>query len=162
MNHIVRLTLALSLIASTAACGKKKDEGGGTSGGGEPAAAPLKLAKVAGVSIDVPGGAEASDGMGDGAMLMGPEIGAMNVEVAKAAKTIDEVKTDANDYSPQHLKEEKLADGFAVTWDNTGSAGANFFVEVHRTIGGKPIRCNSTVSKQSQADAVLAACKSIK
>jgi hypothetical protein len=165
MNRTVRLAVVLALSITAAACGKKKDDGGGaaTAGGDDkPAAASLKMAKVAGLSIDVSGGAEVGDGMGDGVMLTGPEIGAMSVEVAKAAKTVDDVKTDAKDYSPQHLKDDKLADGFTVTWDNSGSAGANFFVEVWRTIGGKPIHCSSTVSKQSQADAVLAACKTIK
>ena len=167
MNRTARLVLVLALTVSAAACGKKKEEGGsaaaGGGGGDKPAAAAsIKLDKVAGLSIDVPGGAEVGAGMGDGSMLTGPEIGAMSVEVAKAAKTLDEVKTDANDFTPQHLKDEKLADGFAVTWDNSGSMGANFFVEVHRTIGGKPIHCSTTVSKQAQADAVLAACKSIK
>ncbi len=165
MNHPLRLALIASLTLTTAACGKKKEEGGGgaaSGGGGAPAAAaPIKLDKV-GLSITVQGGGEAS-AMGDHNMLTGPEIGAMSVEVASAAKTADEIKKDAiESYSAEGYQQTLLEDGFAATWTNKGSAGANFFVEVYRTIGGKAIHCSTTVSKQSQADAVLAACKTLK
>src|SRR5438270_149706 len=142
--------LVFVLVATLAACGGKKDDkSSGSSGGGadKPAAAAgTKLAKVGGLTIDFPG--DVSDAIGgDGAMVMG-EDGVLTVEEAKKPQTIDEAKSDADMYGPKNLKTEKLADGWALTFENSGSMGANYFVTVRRDIGGKTYTCSTTAPKE--------------
>lgn len=159
---------ALALITFTG-CSKKKDEGGATAAKGTesaqkaPAAkGPTKLPKL-GLSIEVPGSVEVGDAiMGEGHMLQGSSIGAMQIEIAEKPKTLDDAKSDADMYSPKNLKTETLPDGWTVTFDNTGSMGKNFFVDVQREIGGKTYHCSTTGGEEKQAQAVLAACKSLK
>src|SRR6478735_4453636 len=155
---------ALALITFTG-CGKKKEDGATAAKGTEsaqkaPAAAkgPTKLPKL-GLSIEVPGSVEVGDAiMGEGHMLQGSSIGAMQIEVAEKPKTLDDAKSDADMYTPKNLKTETLPDGYTVTFDNTGSMGKNFFVDVQREIGGKTYHCSTTGSEEKQAQAVLAAC----
>jgi hypothetical protein len=157
---------ALALITFTG-CSKKKDEGGATASKGTESAqkapaGPTKLPKL-GLSIEVPGSVEVGDAiMGEGHMLQGSSIGAMQIEVAEKPKTLDDAKSDADMYSPKNLKTETLADGWTLTFDNTGSMGKNFFVDVQRTINGKTYHCSTTGGEEKQAQAVLAACKSLK
>jgi hypothetical protein len=162
--------VAIASLTMVAGCGKKKDEAGGGAaktsekGGGEakPAAGPTKLPKL-NLSIDVPGKVEVGDAiMGEGHMLQGESIGAMQIEVAEKKKTLDDAKSDAEMYGPKDLKDETLPDGWAVTYSNTGSMGKNFFVDVQRDIGGKTYHCSTTGSEEKQQQAVLAACKSLK
>lgn len=164
--------LAIASVTLFAGCGKKKDDAGSSAktseksggGGGEAkaAAGPTKLPKL-GLSIDVPGKVEVGDAiMGEGHMLQGESIGAMQIEVADKKKTLDDAKSDAEMYGPKDLKDETLPDGWAVTYSNTGSMGKNFFVDVQRDIGGKTYHCSTTGSEEKQQQAVLAACKSLK
>jgi hypothetical protein len=162
--------LAIALTMSLGACGKKKDEAGGTAAKGTEATTkaeakqggPTKLPKL-GLQIDVPGSVEVGDAvMGEGHMLQGSAIGAMQIEVADKKKTLDDAKSDADMYSPKDLKADALPDGYAVTYNNTGSMGANYFVDVQRDIGGKTYHCSTTGSDPKQAAAVLEACKSLK
>jgi hypothetical protein len=162
--------LAIASLTMFAGCGKKKDDGGSAkttekSGGGgaaAPAAGPTKLPKL-NLQIDVPGKVEVGDAiMGEGHMLQGESIGAMQIEVAEKKKTLDDAKSDAEMYGPKDLKDETLPDGWAVTYSNTGSMGKNFFVDVQRDIGGKTYHCSTTGSEEKQQQAVLAACKSLK
>ena len=162
------LFIALSTLAITGC--KKKEEGGSgpaaSAKGGEaakPAAGgPVKLPDL-GLQLDAAGGPSVDKVIGGtGHMLMGGAVGAMQVELKDADQTLEEGKSDAEMYSPKDLKEEKLADGWALTYSNTGSMGANYFVETRRTIDGKFYKCGSTVSKPEQATAVLAACKSLR
>lgn len=156
------LFIALATLTTTA-CKKKEEGAGGASGGGDTAkAAAVKLPKV-GLQADVPGEVTVEKQIGgDGDMLTGSGIGAMTVEVAKTPQSLDEAKSDASMYSPKNLKEEKLADGYVLTFDNTGSMGANYFVDVRRDIGGKTYHCSTTGSEPGQAAAVVAACKSLR
>ena len=138
---------------------------GGTSGakateGGKPAA--VKLAKL-GLQVDIAGEANVGDGIGDGSvMIQGGAVGALQVEAAKAPQTLEDAKSDASMFNGKNVKEEKLADGWLLTYDNSGSAGANFFVASSRTIGGKNYKCSTTVSDASQQAAAAAACKSLR
>jgi hypothetical protein len=162
--------VAVASLTMVAGCGKKDEAGGGAAktsekGGGEaakPAAGPTKLPKL-NLSIDVPGKVEVGDAiMGEGHMLQGESIGAMQIEIAEKKKTLDDAKSDAEMYGPKDLKDETLPDGWAVTYSNTGSMGKNFFVDVQRDIGGKTYHCSTTGSEEKQQQAVLAACKSLK
>lgn len=160
MTRISVLFIATALFAG---CKKDDKEGAAPSGKAtEAKAGPTKLPKL-GLSIDVPGKVDVGDAiMGEGHMLQGAGVGALTVEITTKPQTIDEAKSDAEMYSPKNLKDEKLADGWALTFDNTGSMGKNFFVQVRRDIGGKTYTCSTTGSDAGQAAAVLAACKTLR
>jgi hypothetical protein len=160
MTRISILFIAVALVA-----GCKKKEDGGTAAGkateAKPAAA-TKLPKL-GLSIDAPGTVDVGDAiMGEGNMLTGAGVGAMTVEIAEKPQTLEEAKSDAELYSPKNQKEEKLADGWVLTFENTGSMGKNFFVQVRRDIGGKTYNCSTTGGDAKQAAAVVTACKTLR
>lgn len=164
-SNIAMVLLAIGL----AACGGKKDDGASSSAkpadkGGDKAAdtggGPQKLAQLDGLSIEFAGEVGKAIG-GDGVMIQGDK-GVVTVEAVKEPKKIEDAKSDADMYSPKNYKEEKLPDGFVITYDNSGSMGANFFVDAYRTIGGKTYHCSTTGSEKAQQDAVVAACKSLK
>ncbi|HEY5945589.1 MAG TPA: hypothetical protein VIV40_08855 [Kofleriaceae bacterium] len=142
---------------------KKKEEGGASAGKAtEAKAGPTKLPKL-GLSIDTPGAVEVGDAiMGEGHMLQGPSVGAMTVEITDKPQTLEEAKSDADLYTPKNLKDEKLADGWSLTFENTGSMGKNYFVQVRRDIGGKTYNCSTTGGDAKQAAAVLASCKTLR
>lgn len=154
--------VVVALATLIAACGSKKDDAKGGGGDGDKKAVEASATKLpkTGLQIDFPGEVSGAIG-GDGDMVMG-ENGVLTVEVSKKKQTADEAKADANDYSPKNFKSENLSDGWAVTYDNTGGMGANYFVTVQRDIGGKTFKCSTTAPKAEQAAAVLAACKSLK
>jgi hypothetical protein len=131
----------------------------------EPAGAPgpVDLTKL-GLKGEAPGGTSIGDAaVGEGVIAQGPNLMA-TVDVASDArpKTEEDAKKDAETYKPKNYKSEKLADGFAVTFDNENEMGINFFVQVRRDIGGKSYWCETTSSSVEQQAAVLAFCKSLK
>jgi hypothetical protein len=130
-----------------------------------PAAAggAVDLTKL-GLKAEAPAGASIGDAiMGEGVMIQGDNLMA-TVEVASDSKpkTEEDAKKEADVYTPKNWKSEKLADGFAVTFDNEGDLGANFFVQVRRDIGGKSYWCETTASSAEQQANTLAFCKSLK
>jgi len=130
----------------------------------EPAAAggAIVLEKL-GLKAEAPAGATVSDGIGGaGVMIQAPGVVVL-VDAASETrpKTVDDAKKDADSYTPKNLKDEKLADGWIVTYDNEGTMGKNFFVNVRRDIGGKAIWCETTASAEDQAAAAIAICKSL-
>ena len=160
---MTRISVLLIAVALFAGC-KKKEDGGSSAGKATEAksAGPTKLPKL-GLSVDVPGKVEVGDAiMGEGHMLQGAGIGAMTVEITAKPQTLEEAKSDADLYTPKNLKDEKLADGWTLTFDNTGSMGKNYFVQVRRDIGGKTYNCSTTGADPNQANAVLAACKTLR
>jgi hypothetical protein len=160
---MTRISILFIAVALFAGC-KKKEDGGSAAGKATEAksAGPTKLPKL-GLSIDAPGTVEVSDAiMGEGNMLMGAGVGAMTIEIAAKPQTLDEAKSDAELYSPKNQKEEKLADGWVLTFENTGSMGKNYFVQVRREIGGKAYSCSTTGGDAKQAAAVVTACKTLR
>jgi len=153
----MKLLFALPLALTLASCG-----GDATTAAAKTA--PLDLPKV-GLKGDAPAGSEAKDAIGGGAghLIMGPGLVA-NVDVASDSrpKTVDDAKKEADMYTPKNLKDEKLADGWALTYDNEGGMGKNFFVNVRREIDGKSIWCETTASTPEQATTALNFCKSLK
>ena len=149
---MIRISILVIALAGVSGCSKKGDS--------KPAV--VKIDKL-GVSLDVPGGVEVGDGIGEqSAMLQGSGIGAMQVEIAKAATPLAEAKSDADMYSPKNLKTEALPDGWTLTFENKGGMGTNYWVDVRRTIDGKNFKCGTTGGDASQATAVLAACKTLR
>jgi hypothetical protein len=122
----------------------------------------VELTKL-GLKAEAPAGASIGDAiMGEGVMIQGDDLMA-TVEVASDSKpkTEEDAKKEADVYTPKNWKSEKLADGFAVTFDNEGDLGANFFVQVRRDIGGKSYWCETTASSAEQQANALAFCKSL-
>lgn len=160
---MIRSSLFIIALAALAGSGCKNKEGEGGGAAAKPAEAKsTKLAKL-GLQIDIPGEADVSDGMSEGGqMLTGADFGAMEVAPAKTPQTVDEAKSDAEMYTPKNLKTEKLADGWVISFDNTGSMGANYFATVRRDIGGKTYTCSTTTNEASRQAAVIAACKSLR
>ena len=149
--------LVLSSALVFAACSKKEEgAGGGGGGGGAPKA--QKLPKY-GLVIDVPGEVMVNDNVvGEGHMINGSTVGAMAIEEKQEAPALDAAKSDADMYSPKNLNAETLPDGYALTFENKGGMGTNYWVDVTRTIDGKHYKCWSTGADKSQAANVLAAC----
>jgi hypothetical protein len=159
-SRLLDLALALSLaLASVATISCSKSKSGGGSGGGS---VPLALAGL-GVTAQVPEGTTADKAIvGDGLTLQGPDL-VVGVQAAGShAKTLAEAKDKNSMYSPTDVKEETLADGWALSFQNKGGMGTNYWVQVRRTIGGKAIWCDTTASSAEQQANALAACKSLK
>ena len=76
-------------------------------------------------------------------------------------ESLEAAKEDAQMYSPTNVREETLADGFALTYENTGGMGTNYFVVVRRTLGDKTVMCETTAVSAEQQASALEACKSI-
>lgn len=136
--------------------------GGEAAGGGAAAAGPVELTKL-GLKMDAPAGSNVSDGVVGGQMVQGPGL-VVSVDEAKESSpaTLEAQKEDASMYSPKNYQEETLPDGWAVTFENTGGAGTNYWVVVRREIGGKAYRCETTAASAEQQANALAACKSLK
>ena len=58
--------------------------------------------------------------------------------------------------------QEKTADGWHLEFNNTGSMGANYFVEIVRTINGTQYDCTTTAPDTDTAAAAVKACLSLK
>jgi len=123
----------------------------------------VQLAKFGLVGTAVAGAKVGDDILGKGHMVQGPGLVVtvtpateMNAADAKAAKE------EADMYSPLEWKEEKLADGWLVTFQNKGGMGTNYWVQARRKIGGKDVMCETTASQKAQQDNAAAFCKSLK
>jgi hypothetical protein len=102
--------------------------------------------------------------IGDGDPIMVMAAGfVVNVAPAKASdsKTIKDAQNEGKLYNATHLQSETLADGWVVTFENTGSAGTNYWMESRRTIGGKAYMCSTMQSTPDQQKAAVAFCKSL-
>jgi hypothetical protein len=156
--------ISILLLVSTFAfgCSKKDGDSSATKTGEAKGGALTKLGKVP--LQGAIGEATISDGMeANGVMLMGGDFGALEIDPTDKKLDLDaESKEVTSLYNARNVKGEKLADGWILTFDNTGSGGDNFFVESYRDIGGKTYKCATTVPKREQAQAAVAVCKSLK
>ena len=159
-------SIALSLaVALTAACGSKSEDGGaGTAKSADGEAGGMAAVKLEalGLSIDAPAGATAEDLAGS--LLVSKPPFALTVDIAGefTAKTVEEAEEEAKGNNGSEITKEKLADGFALTYKNTGSMGDNYWVQVIRTMGDKTYSCSTTTTTAELQAQVLAACKSLK
>lgn len=138
----------------------KKDEKGGDAKKEEAGGGDVKLPKT-GLQGTAPAGSNVSDMMGSD-MVQGPGLVATVSNVEGDAVTIEKAKEDADMYGPEGLKEEKLEDGFVLTFTNKGGMGTNYWVKVNRTIDGKQFECSTTASSEEQQKAAVEFCKSLK
>jgi len=97
---MIRISILVTALVLTG-CSKKED-----GGGGKPKV--VKLDQM-GLALDVPGETRVDKAiMGDGQMINGSSVGAMQVEIPKEAQTIEAAKEDASAYNPKNLKEENV------------------------------------------------------
>lgn len=128
----------------------------------EAKAGPLELTKV-GLKMNAPAGSTVGDQIaGSGVTVQGPNL-VVSVEEASETrpKTGEDAQKEADMYSPKNAKVEALPDGWALTFDNEGGMGKNYFVNVRRDLGGKSYWCETTASSPEQQKNALEACKSL-
>jgi hypothetical protein len=125
----------------------------------KPAAGPVEIPAL-GLVLDGPAGAEVSEMLGD-QMVQAPGL-VLTVGVVEGERTLEAAVDDADLYSPTFTRKDALGDGYHLEFNNTGAMGANYFVEVVRSIGGKTYKCTTTAMDRSIADAVAAACLSLR
>lgn len=150
----MKTLLAALPLVFTLACG-------GGAGAAKPAS--IDLPKL-GLKAEAPAGSTVGDAiMGAGHMVQGPNL-VVNVGEATDSqpKTGDDAKKEADMFSPKNVKVDTLPDGWILTFDNEGSMGKNFFVQVRRDIGGKAIWCDTTSSSVEQQTNAVNFCKSLK
>ncbi len=167
----VRTLLFCALLPAAFGCDAKseakpaetKSDGKTADKKAEPAApAKLDLPKL-GLKADAPAGTNVSDGIGgSGAMVMGENL-VVGVDAAtdSTPKTIEDAKKEAEMFTPKNIKEEKLADGWVLTFENEGSMGKNYHVQVRREIAGKAWSCTTMQSTPEQSANAVAFCKSL-
>lgn len=132
--------------------------------GGAGTTGTSKLDKL-GLAIDVPGEVMVNDGIGKkDLMLMGEKIGGMTVGEANAhtAKTLKAAKSESQLFKPKNVLGEQTADGYWLTFENTGSLGTNYWVKTLKKVNGKSYECSGTSDTAEKANAVLAACKTLR
>ncbi len=132
-------------------------------GGGDAKPAAIDLPKL-GLKAEAPTGTNVGDAiMGNGHMVTGPNLVATVSEATDSQpKTGDDAKKEADMFNPKNAKVDTLPDGWVLTFDNEGSMGKNFFVQVRRDIGGKAIWCDTTSSSPEQQTNAVNFCKSLK
>ena len=173
MKQPIHITLILAALTTVAACkDDKKDEGGGAaSGKSKEAPAAEKAAPKAidafGLAFDGPADARVDDmTMGDAKtyMVMGSGLVFSVAEPSSISSTTLEEAVEASKmYDGATItKQETTADGYHLEFNNKGSMGANYFVEIRRTIGDKPYICSTTAPDAKMASAAVAACQSLR
>ena len=138
--------------------GDKKDDGAKKDDAA--ASGDVKLPKT-GLSGVGPAGSKVSDMMGSD-MVQGPGLTVTVANVEGDAVTLEKAKEDADMYGPEGMKEEKLDDGFILTFTNKGGMGTNYWVKAMRTFDGKQFDCSTTASSEEQQKAAVDFCKSLK
>ena len=163
------LAFALTVTFMSSGCGKSES---GSSGEGDKGKGTKKSAAKSsvkelgstGLKGAVPAGGNVSKApIGGGVMVRAPGL-VVTVAKAKASrpKTLEAAKKGAEMYTPKNIKTEKLDDGWVFTFENKGSMGKNYFVQVRREIGGSAYWCSTTAHKPEQQKNALAFCKSLK
>ncbi len=135
-------------------------QGAGTLG----ATQSLKIDKL-GLQIDVPGEALVGDGIdAKSVMVTAPSVGGLSIGEANAdtAKSLKAAKSEAELFKPRNVHGEQSADGYWLTFENTGSMGTNYWVKAVRQIGAKTYVCEGSPDTADKASAALAACKTLR
>lgn len=156
-------TVALSLVLG--ACGKAGDKGGKSgdqASGKSEGPKTVALGKL-GIQAELPAGAAVRDApIGEGVMIQGEDLVMTVEDGAKKPTDPNKVKEDADMYSPQGWKVEKLPDGYLATFTNKGGMGTNYWLMGRREIGGKAYWCSTTASRPEQLANAVKVCKGLK
>jgi len=162
-----RVTVVLGLAAALATTGCKKS-GKTSAGGGDDGAAKVAV-KIPQLKLqaDVAGEANVSDmsmgGTKSYLVMASTTLFTVSEVSDTAPTTLDGAIEESKVYDgAQYTKKEKTADGWDLEFHNKGSLGDNYFVEVRRQIGGRPISCTTTANTPEQAAGAVEACKSLR
>jgi hypothetical protein len=165
MNKTIGISILLLL--STAACGKKdtdsKSSGKATEQKETKAAAKGGSIEQLKLAYDGPAGEVSDMAMGGDPnwMVQAPGL-VFSVGTPKEPKTLETAVEDSKMYDGKITVQEKTADGYHLEFNNTGSMGANYFVEVLRTINGTAYFCSTTAPDADTAAAATKACQSLR
>lgn len=152
------LVSTLTLAFAIGACKKEGSKGGSKSAGPKT----VTLEKL-GISAEVPGDAELSDGIGGGGvMIQGTDLTMTIEDGAKKPADPDKAKEDASMYNPQNPKVDTLEDGFIMTFTNKGGMGTNHWLMGRRMIDGKAYWCSTTAPNATIVENAVKVCKSLK
>jgi hypothetical protein len=171
MKHTISTLLLLAAVAATPACGKKDSDAKGTAKSTEPKAGgdskkadpePAKASTIEALKLAYDGPAGESMKMGDDYMIQASGL-VFTVGTPKEPKTLETAVEDSKMYDGSKITvQEKTADGYHLEYNNTGSMGANYFVEVLRTINGTAYACGTTAPDADTAAAAVKACQSLR
>ena len=174
MNNTLRTALLLSIIAAAPACSKKDSGAKGSAKateakGGDKKGDPAPAAKGSTIdqlklAYDGPSGEVSDMSMGGDPnwMVQAPGL-VFSVGTPKEPKTLESAVEDSKMYDGSKITvQEKTADGYHLEYNNTGSMGANYFVEVLRTINGVAYFCSTTAPDADTAVATVKACQSLR
>jgi hypothetical protein len=153
-------TLLLAAFKTGAGASGAPASGGAASG----AMHTTKLDKL-GIQIDAPGEAMVSDGiLPKSFMVIDAAVGGLTVSEAGSttAKTLKAAKSEAQMFKPRNVQGEQTADGYWLTFENTGSLGTNYWVKTVRHIGKKTYTCDGSPDTADKSAAALAACKTLR
>lgn len=158
----------LAAVAAAPACSKKDDDAKAptsTAKATDKPAAPAKSSTIDALKLAYDGAAGEVADMSMGGdpnwMVTAPGL-VFSVEAPKEVPTLAAAVDDAKMYDPTISKQDKTADGYDLEYNNSGSMGANYFVEILRTIDGKPYLCKTTVDTAEHAASVVKACQSLR
>lgn len=114
-----------------------------------------------GLQVDLPPGWSVSASADDMIALQGPDVVmTIHPEGEMLPKTSDEAAGMAGIVGPpKNLKEDKLADGWAVTYESAQGAGKGY---IHRKIGDKKIWCQPTAMKAEKLPDAVNVCKGLR
>lgn len=172
----MRLAIIMAVALALAACGKsdkkekpsepeakptevKKDKPAEP----KPTEGPVTLDKF-NLKMDAPAGTKVGTGVGgDGYLVQGPNL-VVSVDVASDMRpdTPEKAQEEADMYTPQNLKVEKLDDGWLMTFENKGGMGTNYWVQSRLEIGGKAYWCETTATTPEQQANAVTSCKSLR
>ena len=145
-----KMTLIMLLVAGACKSGDKVQA--------------IKLDKLK-LQMDARGDVKVEDGLGPNRVMVSQRHGlSIEVSLAELETTLEDEKASVSAiHQPTNVKTDTLPDGWAMTFEaNDASGGKNYNVEVERKIGGKPYKCSSVVGNASDAEAGLAACKTLR
>ena len=116
------------------------------------------------LAMDAPQGTKASEVMVGIVAVEGPGLSAgITVADEHTATTVEEEKKKSQMTKPTDMKDEKLSDGWVLTYEGNIEGGKRaLFAEVDRTIDGTRYRCGSTVDTEKKRQATISVCKSLR
>lgn len=171
MRHIAHLILSVSLVVlagcekpSSSASSDKSASASNADGKGAKDSASAKPTKIPSINltVDLPPDAIVSDGLSEKSSMISTGAATLTVSLAKPTDPKTSADGKAGALATENLKIEKLADGWIVTSENTGSAGRNYWLTMRREIGGKGYLCGTMQSNEDQVKAAIAICKGLR
>ena len=149
-------------IAVLPACNK--------SGTAEKSEKPAELKKIEiekfGLAGMVPAGTRVSEGLDTNEVMVSGDSISVTIkknptvpEDLQKAKSYVQTMNSGN--KPTNLREEKLADGWLLTFETSRPGLTNYQMVSLRTIGGTPYECSTIVGSVAERNMAIEFCKSL-